>query len=76
MESPLVPQQASGAEFAGALAPVCDCDGETYSNESIATTAGTNVAFSGACDRGGTICGEPGGATCPPTQFCDYTGRN
>ena len=51
------------------VAPVCGCDGMTYSNACFADAAGVAVLAGGACVPG-AACGGEGGATCPSGDFC------
>ncbi len=51
-------------------APVCGCDGVTYSNACFAAAQGVNVAAKGACGAT-TICGGIQGLPCAKSQYCD-----
>jgi hypothetical protein len=51
-------------------APVCGCDGVTYSNACFTDAAGIPVLGGGACTAG-AACGGEGGATCPSGDFCN-----
>ncbi|HYV19857.1 MAG TPA: Kazal-type serine protease inhibitor domain-containing protein [Verrucomicrobiae bacterium] len=51
------------------FAPVCGCDGVTYSNTCFADAAGVTVLATGACASGAT-CGGEGGAACASGEFC------
>ncbi len=53
-------------------APVCGCDGNTYSSGCHAASAGVSVLRDGACDTEGRVCGGLRGARCADGQFCDY----
>lgn len=50
-------------------APVCGCDGTTYSNACFADTAGVAIQHDGQCQEG-VACGGTGGAVCPQGEFC------
>jgi len=51
-------------------APVCGCDGETYSNSCLAAAAGVATAHSGACAPNGPACGGIAGLACPGSGKC------
>jgi hypothetical protein len=55
---------------AAVLAPVCGCDGKTYSNSCEASIAGISVAANGVC---GATCGGVTAAKCAANEFCDLT---
>lgn len=56
------------------FAPVCGCDGETYSNQCAADTAGVNVDHSGECDnQAGETCGGLQGLPCGDDEYCNFT---
>ncbi len=54
--------------------PVCACDGTTYSNACMATSAGASVDHDGEClPRGGDgDCGGIAGLACDADEFCAY----
>jgi len=58
-------------------APVCGCDGATYSNWCNAHAAGVDVASSGACARPGAgegeLCGGIAGFICAEGLRCDMS---
>jgi hypothetical protein len=39
-------------------APVCGCDGRTYSNSCVAASAGVSVRHNGECRPTGEVCGK------------------
>ncbi|HKO47447.1 MAG TPA: Kazal-type serine protease inhibitor domain-containing protein [Polyangiaceae bacterium] len=56
-------------------APVCGCDGVTYSNSCNAASKGVSVLHAGTCDGstpGGTVCGGLLGLGCAETEFCNF----
>jgi hypothetical protein len=53
-------------------APVCGCDGITYSNECAANLAGVSAATQGECKGAGQMCGGIAAVQCPSGEFCDY----
>ncbi len=59
-------------------APVCGCDGNTYSNSCFAAMAGTGVATEGECEPppAGGFCGGIAGIQCPQGQICVDDGND
>jgi hypothetical protein len=53
-------------------APVCGCDGTTYSSSCYADAAGVAVASEGACAQG-EACGGLDGLSCEAGSFCKPT---
>jgi hypothetical protein len=53
----------------GNNAPVCGCDGTTYSNACVADGAGVTVDHDGECGAA-VACDGATGVTCPSGQFC------
>jgi hypothetical protein len=51
-------------------APVCGCDGVTYSNTCSANAAGASVASEGPC--AGQVCGGLAGFPCEEGFYCSY----
>lgn len=54
-------------------APVCGCDGKTYSSDCVAHSAGVSVEFEGECSSPGEVCGGFAGVTCEnKDEYCNY----
>ncbi len=53
------------------VAPVCGCDGKTYSSLCDAQVAGAIVKAGGACAKPPVACGGAKGATCAGGEICD-----
>jgi hypothetical protein len=55
------------------LAPVCGCDGNTYSNACAAAIEGASVAHQGECEKPvPAACGGLQGLQCADGEFCNY----
>ena len=52
----------------GVFAPVCGCDGQTYSNVCAAAAVGVNAAQVGACEEDPPVCGD--NRDCPNGSYC------
>jgi Kazal-type serine protease inhibitor-like protein len=61
--------KAKPASCASVPAPICGCDGKTYSNSCEASIAGISVAATGVC---GAQCGGITAVKCGTGQFCDF----
>lgn len=55
------------------FAPVCGCDGNTYSNSCFAAAAGASVLHDGECEPEPQSCGGFSGQTCGDGEFCSYS---
>ena len=56
-------------------APVCACDGQTYSSECVAAGKGSSVLHTGACDttpEPGNSCGGLKPTSCAKSEYCNY----
>jgi hypothetical protein len=55
------------------FAPVCGCDGNTYSNSCFAASAGASVLHDGACEQPEpSACGGFAGFVCDDGEYCRY----
>ena len=52
------------------FAPVCGCDGVTYSNACHAAGAGVNIDQTGECQADEQICGGIAGFQCEEGEYC------
>lgn len=55
-------------------APVCGCDGKTYSSDCEAAAKGFSVWYTGVCEEpsSGTSCGGLKPSTCAKSEFCNF----
>ena len=53
-------------------APVCGCDGTTYTTDCARLQANVHKDHDGACTSPGTFCGGIGALPCPEGKFCNY----
>ena len=55
-------------------APVCGCDGQTYSSDCEAAAKGSSVLYSGVCEEpsSGVSCGGIAPVSCAKSEFCNY----
>ncbi len=56
------------------FAPVCGCDGVTYSNACHAAAAGVNIDNVGECSDGSNLCGGIAGIPCGAGEYCRFDG--